>query len=207
MIAYILKLGFSFFAVMNPLGNIPIFISLTNHYSIKEKRQTAKKAVIVSFIILTVFLVLGNVLFNLFGITIHAFRIAGGILIFGIAFNLLHAKTSKAQSPEAAEQKEAYEKEDISITPLALPILAGPGTIATVMAHSSSHAPIHLLSVVIGYTVVLALTFLLFYFSSSIISKIGQGGLNVITRLMGLILAVMAVQMIASGIHGLFPKL
>lgn len=146
-------------------------------------------------------------MFEVFGITIHAFRVAGGILIFGIAYSLLHAKNARSQSPHPNERKEVEARDDISITPLALPILAGPGTIATVMAQTSSHSLPNLASVLIGYTIVLALTFVLFYYSSSIISKLGQSGLNIITRLMGLILAVMAVQMIASGIHGLFPKL
>ncbi len=109
MLSLLLKLIVSFFAVMNPIGNIPIFISLTNGYSLAEKKHTARKAAIVSLCILTVFLVLGNFIFSMFGITIHAFRVAGGILIFGIAYNLLHAKTSKAQSPQAKEKKEATE--------------------------------------------------------------------------------------------------
>jgi multiple antibiotic resistance protein len=203
----IIKLSLGFFAVMNPIGNIPIFISLTGGYSLKNKRKTARKAVIVSFIILTVFLLIGKLLFEVFGITIHAFRVAGGILIFGIAYSLLHAKNARSQSPHPNERKEVEARDDISVTPLALPILAGPGTIATVMAQTSSHSLPNLASVLVGYTIVLALTFVLFYYSSSIISKLGQSGLNIITRLMGLILAVMAVQMIASGIHGLFPKL
>ncbi len=86
MLALILKLTVSFFAVMNPLGNIPIFITLTNAYSLQERRNSARKAVIISFIILTLFLLLGGFIFSMFGITIHAFRVAGGILIFGIAY-------------------------------------------------------------------------------------------------------------------------
>ncbi|MFD0050119.1 MarC family protein [Actinomycetes bacterium NPDC127524] len=207
LLALILKLTVSFFAVMNPLGNIPIFITLTSGYSVSEKRRTARKAAIISFFILTVFLVLGNLIFSAFGITIHAFRVAGGILIFGIAYNLLHAKNSRAQTPHEGEQQEAKQQDDISITPLALPIMAGPGTIATVMAHTSTHSVSSLLTVFISFTLILAVTFVLFYYSTSIISKLGQNGLNVISRLMGLILAVMAIQMIAEGIHGLFPHI
>jgi len=209
LVSLLLKMTVSFFAVMNPIGNIPIFISLTNGYSQQQKKHTARKAAIVSLCILTVFLVLGNFIFSLFGITIHAFRVAGGILIFGIAYNLLHAKTSNAQTPHSSEKKEAEEKEDISITPLALPIMAGPGTIATVMAHtgSSSFDISHLILVFIGFALVLALSYVLFYYSTPVINKLGQGGLNVVTRLMGLILAVISIQMIAEGIKGLFPHL
>lgn len=206
MFTLILKLTISFFAIMNPLGNMPIFISLTNGYSLEEKHRNARKAAIISFIILTVFLIVGNFIFSMFGITIHAFRIAGGILIFGIAYNLLHAKTSNAQSPHQTEQREAEAKNDISVTPLALPIMAGPGTIATVMSQNS-HSLKQMVSVFISYTLILAVTFFLFYYSSSIIKKLGQNGVNAISRLMGLILAVMAIQMIAEGIKGLFPSL
>ncbi|ETI65970.1 MarC family protein [Neobacillus vireti] len=205
MIALLLKVIISFFAIMNPIGNIPIFISLTNGYSQQQKKRTARKAAIVSLCILTGFLLLGKFIFAMFGITIHAFRIAGGILIFGIAFNLLHAKTSKAQTPHSEEKEEAELKEDISITPLALPIMAGPGTIATVMTHAHSHHLSNLIIVFVSFSLVLALSFVLFSYSSPIIAKLGQGGLNIITRLMGLILAVISIQMIAEGIKGLFP--
>lgn len=207
MISLLLKVTVSFFAVMNPIGNIPIFISLTNGYSQQQKKATARKAAFVSFCILTVFLVLGGFIFSIFGITIHAFRVAGGILIFGIAYNLLHANPSKTQTPHSNEKEEAAEKEDISITPLALPIIAGPGTIATVMTQAGSHNILNLMIVFIGFTLVLVLTYVLFYYSTPIIAKLGQGGLNVITRLMGLILAVISVQMIAEGVKGLFPHL
>lgn len=207
MISLLLKITVSFFAVMNPIGNIPIFISLTNGYSQQQKKYTARKAAFVSFCILTAFLVLGNFIFSMFGITIHAFRIAGGILIFGIAYNLLHAKTSTTQTPHSKEKEEATEKEDISITPLALPIMAGPGTIATVMTHASSYNIPNLILVFVGFTLVLGISYILFYYSTPIIEKLGHGGLNVITRLMGLILAVISIQMIAEGIKGLFPHL
>lgn len=206
-LSLLLKVTVSFFAVMNPIGNIPIFISLTNGYSQHQKKRTARKAALVSFCILTVFLVLGNFIFAMFDITIHAFRVAGGILIFGIAYNLLHAKTSKTQTPESKEKEEAEAKEDISITPLALPIMAGPGTIATVMTHASSHHISNLILVFISFALVLILSYVLFYYSTPVIDKLGQGGLNVVTRLMGLILAVISIQMIAEGIKGLFPNL
>jgi len=206
MFALLLKMTISLFAVMNPLGNIPIFISLTNGYTALERKASARKATFVSLIILTLFLLVGKLIFSTFGITIHAFRVAGGILIFGIAYGLLHAKPTGAQHPQGKDREEAIEKEDISITPLALPIIAGPGTIATVMSHSSN-TPLDLLSIFISYTIILTATFLLFYYSPLIMDKMGRNGINVVSRLMGLILAVMAIQMIAEGIYGLFPKL
>lgn len=206
MFALITKLTISLFALMNPLGNIPIFISLTRGLDEEDKRKTAKKAVIVSFIILTAFLLLGKLIFSTFGITIHAFRVAGGILIFVIAYGMLHQSPSSVQRPHKDEKKAATEQDDISITPLALPIIAGPGTIATVMSHSSQSI-LGLLSILISFTVILIVTFILFYYSTPIITKLGKNGLNVISRLMGLILLVIAIQMIAEGLYGLFPIL
>lgn len=206
MFGIIIKMTISLFAVMNPLGNIPIFISLTNDYTTEERKAAARKATFISLIILTVFLLVGKLIFSTFGITIHAFRVAGGILIFGIAYGLLHSKPTGAQHPQGKEKTEAMQKDDISVTPLALPIIAGPGTIATVMSRSANTAS-EMISVFISYTIILAVIFVLFYYAPMIMNKLGRNGLNVISRLMGLILAVMAVQMIAEGIKGLFPTL
>lgn len=206
MIGLIIKLTVSLFAVMNPLGNIPIFISLTQDYTNEERKAAARKATLISFIILTIFLLVGKIIFSTFGITIHGFRVAGGILIFGIAYGLLHAKPTGAQHPQGKDRAEAQQKDDISVTPLALPIIAGPGTIATVMSHSTNTAS-QMIGVGLSYTIILAVTFILFNYSFIIMKRLGRNGLNVISRLMGLILAVMAIQMIAEGIQGLFPAL
>jgi len=208
MIVYAIHALVSVFAVMNPLGNLPIFMSLTAGYTLEEQRKTASKAIGIAFLILLIFLVLGNIIFSVFGITVAAFRVAGGILIFGIAYNLLHAKASHVHAPHPEEHQESEEKDDISVTPLATPLIAGPGTIATVMALAA--APNELnnsIAVFIGFTVVLAGTFLIFRYAGNISKRLGQTELNVISRLMGLLLAVIAVQMGAAGLIGLFPAL
>lgn len=150
----------------------------------------------------------GHLIFKLFDINIHALRVAGGIFIFGIAYNLLNAKESHVQSLHHDEHKESKEKADISVTPLSIPIIAGPGTIATVMSLSAGHSGIgHYAAVMIGIAAVIALTFLFFHYSAFISSKLGKTEMNVITRLMGLILAVVAVGMIGAGLKGMFPIL
>ncbi|SCB83540.1 membrane protein, MarC family [Bacillus altitudinis] len=145
----------------------------------------------------------------MFGIDIHALRIAGGIFIFGIAYNLLNAKESHVQNPHSDEKAESKEKADVSVTPLAIPIIAGPGTIATVMSLTpgSHQVTLHLLAILIGIVVVLAMTYYAFHYSSFIMRKMGKTEMNVVTRLMGLILAVVAVEMIGAGIKGMFPML
>lgn len=193
---------------MNPFGNLPIFMSLTNDRETAEQRAIALKSVLISFALLTIFLLLGSYILNFFGITINAFRVAGGILIFGIAYHLLHAKTGHSQSLHEGEATESKEKDDVSVTPLATPILAGPGTIATVMALSAGQPSLLAIpSELVAYGVVLLLTYLVFRYANVISQRLGTTELNVITRLMGLILAIIAVQMAVNGIQGLFPVL
>jgi multiple antibiotic resistance protein len=202
-IAYMVHALVSVFAVMNPLGTLPTFIALTNGYSVTEQRHTARKAIFASFFILLLFLLLGHFIFQLFGITIAAFRVAGGILIFGIAYNLLNAKPSHIQSPYA---EESVPREDIAVTPLAIPIVAGPGTIATVMALATGSNPVlDSVSVFAAFVIVLIATYFIFYYSSWFNKRLKPSQLNVITRLMGLILSIVAVQMAAAGFAGLFP--
>ncbi len=193
----------SIFAVLNPLGTMPTFLALTNGYGVIEQRQTARKAVIASFFILLLFLLLGHFIFQLFGITLAAFRVAGGILIFGIAYNLLNAKPSHIQSPYNEERRP---KEDIAVTPLAIPIIAGPGTIATVMELAAgTDLTMDSVAVFAAFVLVLIATYFIFYYASWINNRLSPGQLNVITRLMGLILSIIAVQMAAAGLAGLFP--
>lgn len=206
MFAFIIHVFVSLFAVTNPIGNVPIFLALTEGYEAKERTALARKAAILSFLILIAFLIFGEFIFRLFDINIHALRVAGGIFIFGIAYNLLNAKQSHVQSLHHDEHRESKEKEDISVTPLSIPIISGPGTIATVMS-PGSRSLVHFGGMIIGIAAVLLLTFAAFHYSTLISNKLGQTEMNVITRLMGLILAVVAVGMIGTGLKGMFPVL
>ncbi len=204
MLAYFIHALVSIFAVMNPLGIMPSFLAMTSGRTHQEQRLIARKAILASFFILLVFLLLGNVILNLFSVTISAFRVAGGILLFGIAYDLLHAKPSAIQSPENEKQVQ----EDISLTPLAMPIIAGPGTITTVMALSSGPNYVEsTVDVLMAFTVVLFIAFVIFYYAPEINKRLSQTQLNVITRLMGFVLSIIAVQMAANGIAGLFFSL
>lgn len=207
MFSFIIHVFVSLFAVTNPIGNVPLFLALTEGYQAEERTALARKAAILSFLILIAFLIFGEFIFRLFAINIHALRIAGGIFIFGIAYNLLNAKQSHVQSLHKNEHRESKEKEDISVTPLSIPIISGPGTIATVMSLSAgSRSLIHFGGMIVGIAAVL-LTFAAFHYSTIIAKRLGQTEMNVITRLMGLILAVVAVGMIGTGLKGMFPVL
>ncbi|MFD0127458.1 NAAT family transporter, partial [Bacillus subtilis] len=118
MFSFIVHVLISLFAVSNPIGNVPIFLTLTEGYTAAERKAIARKAAILSFFILAAFLFFGHLIFKLFDINIHALRVAGGIFIFGIAYNLLNAKESHVQSLHHDEHKESKEKADISVTPL-----------------------------------------------------------------------------------------
>lgn len=196
----------SFLAVVNPIGTVPVFLALTDGASLNRRRDIARKAVLIAFAILLAFLVLGRMILSLFGVTLSAFRVAGGIIIFAIAYQLLQAKPSHVNTLREGEQSESLEKHDVTVTPLATPILAGPGTIATTLA-LGSHAVLANFSVFLGIIVVLSLTYLVFHYAPWWSDHLGQTEMNIITRMMGLILAVIAVQMAASGIRGLFPNL
>ncbi|PWI56774.1 MarC family protein [Sulfoacidibacillus thermotolerans] len=196
----------SIFAVINPIGNLPIFVGLMERHTISEQRKTARKAVGIAFLILMIFLVLGQTIFHVFGITVAAFRVAGGILLFGIAYRLLNSTVAQMTSSQALNGEQEVEKEDLSVTPLGTPLLAGPGTIATVMALAAGPDVIaSSMAVFIGFTLVLGITYLIFYYASKISNRIGQTEISVISRLMGLLLAVIAVQMAAEGFDQLFP--
>lgn len=199
--AYALLAFTSLVAIVNPLMTAPLFLTLTDGYTPEHRQQALRTAVITGTSVLVVFALLGGAIFQIFGITIHAFRIAGGIILFGIGLDMLQAKPSRVRAtPE--EEREGLRKDEIGITPLGVPILVGPGSITTVMvlmadAPSTLHVAVVLL--VIGAT--LGGTYLLLNQGQRILMLFGRTGLNVMTRIMGLLVAVVAVQFILDGIR------
>lgn len=197
-----------FFAIMNPIANTSIFIGLTQSNTQVEKRNIALKSLLYAFIIIAVFSVAGDFLFKLFGITLPAFKITGGILLFMVGFNLIQGKESKVHHPddETKEKiKTLHESNaiDIAISPLAIPILAGPGTISTAMNFvGASPSMMHVFIVIIAFAVLCVITFFMFIYGEKLIHYLGASVIRVITRIMGLILAVIATQMLIGGIHG-----
>lgn len=201
----------SLFAIMNPFGNVPVFLSLTDGASEEVQKQTAKRASMLAFAIGLVFAMVGQTLFHIFGITLYAFRVAGGIIVFGIAYNLLNAKGSKIHHPHADEQEEERDLSEIAITPLATPLIAGPGTLATLLVLEGTSSGgahwSHLGLVIIAFAVVIGLTYAVLTNANQISRHMSRSSLNLITRMMGLLLAVIAIQMIVDGLVQLFPAL
>lgn len=195
------------FAILNPLGAIPIYLSMMTDRRPEVMHRTAFKASVAVAVILTLAVWTGDSLLSFFGIGIPAFRIAGGLLVLLIAIAMFGAKTSPARHTDA-EQAEAEAKNDIAVVPLAIPLLAGPGAIslAIVDAHQAGSLPDKIVFSVgiIGVTVIVWLVLRL---AEPIGERLGTGGLNIATRVMGLILAAMAVQFMADGMLELFPGL
>lgn len=232
-----------FFAVMNPIANAAIFVSMTDGMSTQETRRTAFRAMFTTFCIIVVFCLLGRFIFDMFGITLPALRLAGGILLFLIGYRMLQGYKSKVHSPKQPtmpieETKETLivdpnsqnaslltqttiaqvaqpqtlvdtnnmevnsedEDEDIAISPLALPILAGPGTITTAMNYSASGHFLNTILTVVAFTILCVITYFCFISGPTLIKVLGKAFIGIISRLMGLILIVIGMQMEIAGI-------
>lgn len=195
------------FAILNPFGAIPIYLSLMADRRPEEMHHTALKASVAVAVILTFAVWVGGDLLSFFGIGIPAFRIGGGLLVLIIAIAMFDARTSPARHTDA-EQAEAEAKNDIAVVPLAIPLLAGPGSIslAIVDAHQAGGLPDKIVFS-LGIVGVAAIVWLVLRLAEPIGKRLGTGGLNIATRVMGLILAAMAVQFMADGMLELFPGL
>ena len=192
----------AFFAIMNPIANTPLFVALTNDVDSGMKRKIAIRSIALAFVIIAVFAIAGRTIFDLFGITLPAFRIAGGALIALVGYHMLQGEQSSVHHPsEEDKQKSQDSALDIAITPLALPVLAGPGTIATAMNFAADSTMPEVIRVVGALAVICALTLISFLMGEKITRYLGQNAIKVITRLMGLILAVIGVQMLVVGIN------
>jgi multiple antibiotic resistance protein len=194
-----------FFAIMNPIANVPIFLALTEGDDKATRKSVAARSTMLAFVIIALFSLAGNIIFNLFGITLPAFRITGGLLVFVIGFHMLQGGPSKVHQPSQADNQASRESElGIAVSPLAMPILAGPGTIATAMNFSAGGGFAELAITVAAFAVLCGITYILFIFGEKFVSFIGAGALGVITRMMGLILAVIGIQMLIEGLQGAF---
>lgn len=191
-----------FFAIMNPIANTPVFLGLTDGDDAELRRKVAFKSLLSAFLIITVFCLLGSVIFTLFGITLPAFRITGGVLVALIGYQMLHGDQSAVQHTNEDILVSREAALSVAITPLAIPILAGPGTIATAMSFASNGGLPGLLLTIAAFALLCVITFLFFVFGERLTRFLGKSGLSVVTRIMGLILAVIGVQMLIDGIAG-----
>ena len=188
----------SFFTLTNPLGTMPVFLTMTNGLSDDERKHIIKRATIVSFVILIAFTLCGQFLFKFFGISTNGFRIAAGFIILKIGYDMLQARYSSAKLNQ--EEIKAYVN-DISITPLSIPMLCGPGAIANGIILMSDATTWELKTTLIAMiAVVYVLSYIVLRLSTRLVKLIGETGNNVMMRLMGLILMVIAVECFVGGV-------
>jgi multiple antibiotic resistance protein len=189
---------------VDPLGNIPVFLAITQGKSPQERNRTALRASLVTFLILVVFAFVGEWILKLLRVTLSSFQIAGGILIFIIALSMLQARRSRAKSTPQ-EEHERPEGEDVAVFPLAIPMLSGPAAITTVMVLINlSTSLTQRALVILAIFLTCLFTYLILRASGRVLGVLGQTGINVLTRLMGLLLAVISVQFVIDGVKAAF---
>lgn len=188
-----------FFAIMNPIANTPFFLSLVQENNIQQQKKIAKKSCITAFFIVTIFVVLGKYIFELFNLTIPAFKIAGGLLLFYVGFEMLMSQKSKVNNLTVSDDNDS-----VAFSPLAIPILAGPGTIVTAMNSVATGGFVHLTIVILVFALIAYLNFLAFTSGTWLVNKIGHNIITVIGKLMGLILTIIATGMVIQGIQSAF---
>jgi multiple antibiotic resistance protein len=189
----------SLLAIINPLSAAPMYLALTAGYSDRQRRRTLRNGILTAFVVLVVFALLGGLIFKIFGITLDAFRIAGGVIFFGIGMDMLQAKRSRGKTTEE-EEREGMTRTEVGVTPLGIPMITGPGAITTVMVlMTKADTHIEQAMVFAAVVVVMLLSYVVLSASPRLVRALGQTGLNVMTRIMGLLVTVIAVQFIVDG--------
>lgn len=202
LLEYLIITFLAVFVIVNPLTTAFVFMSLLPHAPEEQRRAIAMRATKVATVVFFTFATLGGILFQLFGITLAAFRIAGGLILFGIAMGMIRRKPeTDLEQAEAAQADKAKITDDISVIPLAIPFISGPGSIATVMILTSEAPTVYHTGLV--YVAVLATTLTCYFAminSRHIVRWLGETGKEILTKIFGLILAVLAVQFVINGV-------
>jgi len=194
-----------FFAMLNPIGNTPVFLTMVGEADEKIIKRVAFRAVVAAFVIITVFCLFGHIIFRLFNITLPAFQVAGGIIVFFIGYDLLKGKPASAHKSSVVDSSAKYD--DMAISPLGIPLLAGPGTISTAMNFvGQGESFLNTIIIILVFAVICAVTYLMFILSKRIADKLSPSLIKAISRIMGLILAVIAVQMLINGIFNVIKE-
>lgn len=186
--------------LVDPVAVIPAYLAFTRSDSAAHRRRTAKIACIAAAIALLIFAAGGDLILRAFGITLPAFRIAGGLILWFVAMDMLRAERPTQEGPP--EHAEGAQKQDVALTPLAVPMLAGPGAMSTVMVLSAqARTPMHSAVVYVSILLTMFLSWLTLRAADRVFSRIGETGIRVATRLMGVLLAAIAVQFVLTGVR------
>jgi len=184
--------------IVNPIAVIPTYLVITQKDSAERRARTARRACISAAAILIAFAVAGRQIFSVFGITIDAFRVAGGLILWVVAMDMLHGERRTQEGQQ--EITEGATKEDVALAPLAMPMLAGPGAISTIMVLSSQAAGMsEKIAVYVAIIVTMAIAWVVLRVGDKVVLRMGETGIRVMTRIMGLLLAAIAMQFVISG--------
>ena len=191
--------------VVDPPGVVPIFVALTKDEQPKQRRKILIRAVLIAFGVALFFLIAGRIVLSYLGVTVHAFSISGGILLFVAAMPMLFGQRGGLQAPEPKEKGG----HDISVFPLAMPLLSGPGTIATILLLTSQAGGdmSRMIAIGVATAIVFLVSFVSLHLGARLIRLLGEGGVHIATRVMGIVLAALAVQYVLNGITGYYKLL
>ncbi|MGC2359534.1 MAG: MarC family protein [Thermoplasmata archaeon] len=197
------------FAIVDPIGTLPFFVSLTAGFSEADRNIILHRAVVVMAAVLALFALVGRFLFQAFGFTLAAFEIAGGILLFMVAYDMLRGEVTKVKLTAQDQDEAIARRDELSIVPLGIPLLAGPGAISTVMIYEGNamNSPLSILATFIAIGITTVAAFFVLRYGQPILRSLGRVGVMAMTRVLGLLLAAVGIQFVITGILASFPHL
>ena len=197
------------FAIVDPIGTLPFFVALTDGFGEADRRVVLNRSVLVLAGVLTGFALFGRFLFEAFGFTLGAFEIAGGILLFMVAYDMLQGEVARVRLSTQDRDEAIARRDELSVVPLGIPLLAGPGAISTVMIYEGSAGAdlFGILATFVAIGVTTVATFLVLRFGPRIFRSVGRVGIMAMTRVLGLLLAAVGVQFVVNGIGAVLPHL
>lgn len=195
------------FAIVDPIGTLPFFVSLTQGFDEADRKIVLDRSVATLAVVLTLFALIGRILFQAFGFTLAAFEVAGGILLFVVSYEMIFGEFGRAKLSPVDRQAAIDRRDEISIVPLGVPLLAGPGAISTVMIYEANAGgdPLTIFATFVAIAITTVATYVTFRYGQRIMRILGRVGVMAMTRVLGLLLAAVGVQFVATGILGLFP--
>ena len=205
----LLKPLIALLAIVNPIGVVPFFLHFTQNFSAEQRRYTMRVSATAAFLVVSISGLAGLKIIEFFGISIASFQVGGGLLLLMSAIHMLNAQPAETRAEDVHQgQEKADAGSSIAVVPLTIPLLTGPATISTMVIYAEKTRTLWEHAVLVGYGVVIGVaSYLAFRASERIARVLGQTGINVMTRLMGLILAAMAVELLTDGLIKLFPVL
>jgi len=194
------------FALVDPVGALPFFVALTEGFDDADRGIVIRRAVTVLGAVLMVFALVGRFVFVAFGLTLAAFEIAGGILLFVVAYDMLHGEITRTKISAEDRTEAVAHRDEIAVVPLGIPLLAGPGAISTVMIYegNAGNDPVQVLTVFVAIAITTVATFFILKYGQRILRSLGKTGIMAMTRVLGLLLAAVGVQFVINGVLGAF---